>query len=172
MFVIRNDGRFPVVIRDLNYHVQGGKSVDLDLIFRRETSEASVDLRNLIKCKKVHIINKDQYVAAPRVSPQPEPQPEKKDLESLALNELLKEIRGMKDLLANGVNISNVSEVKQDLSQYDDATRKKIADLQARSLSQRKDEVEKNFENIGKVTEKQDHSVNNMLDILDSLEND
>ena len=32
-------------------------------------------------------------------------------------------------------------------------------------------ETEKNFENIGKVTEKKDKSGGNMLDILDSLDN-
>jgi hypothetical protein len=179
MFVIRNEGRFPVVVRDLNYHIQGGKSIDLDLVFRRETSEASVDLKNLIKCKKVFVLNKDQYASTKQnivqqsaVQTVSKEEPLSNNVSPLALTELLKEIRGMKDLLAQGNNISSSNDVVQDLSQYDDATRQKIADLQARSLSQKDNEVEKNFENIGNVTEKTDSGIGNMLDILDSLEND
>jgi hypothetical protein len=176
MYVIRNEGRFPVVVRDLNYHVEGGKSIDLDLVFRREKSEASVDLKNLIRCKKVIVLNKDQYTSQKqnivRDREQPHPQTsEKPDLDSLVLTELLKEIRGMKDMFEQGVNV-NSTNVNQSVKKYDDATNAKIAELQARTLSQGNNEVEKNFENIGNVTENKDSNVSDMLDILDSLGNE
>lgn len=178
MYVIRNNGRFPVVVRDLNYHIEGGKSIDLDLVFRRENVESSVDLKNLIKCKKVEVLNKDSYnphrptviregaPITPSTSNSSLPQ------DSAAMLELLKEIKEMKNLIGQGVAIGSGGErVVNDLEGYDEETRKKIADLQARSLSQNKNEVEKNFENIGNVTEKKDSNINDMLDILDSLDN-
>ena len=174
MYIIRNNGRFPVVVRDLNYHIQGGKSIDLDLVFRRENSESSVDLKNLIKCKKVEILNKDQYqVKKPQIiKDEPKPQTVVAQ-DSKTMIELLKEMREMKDLISQGVNVGGgVVSSSDNLKGYDEETRKKIADLQARSLSQKEAEVEKNFENIGNVTENKDGGIGDMLDILDSLDND
>jgi hypothetical protein len=174
MFVIKNNSRFPVVIRDLNYHIQGNKSVDLDLIFRRETAENSVDLKNIIKCKKVDVLNKDNHISTKQnvVKDQEAFKAAKPaEIAPSTLIELVKEIKSMKDLLSQGATIQHVqsNNTVEVASNYDEATKKKIADLQARSLAQKDNEVEKNFENIGKVTEKKDSGVGNMLDILDSL---
>ena len=92
--------------------------------------------------------------------------------DSSAMLELLKEIKEMKNLIGQGVLVGHGGErVVDNLEGYDEETRKKIAALQARSLSQNENEVEKNFENIGNITEKKDSNVNDMLDVLDSLDN-
>jgi hypothetical protein len=171
MFVLQNNGRFPIIIRDLNLHIEGGKSVDMDLTFRREMTEASVDLKNLLRCKKIVLLNKTDYKNEKPLPPQIKKEntaiekTDPKSNEMLAL--LLKKFGDIEEVLkhvGSGTDISKEPE-------YTDETWAKLADLKAKNLMDNDKEVEKNFENIGNTTEKKDNSAIDMLNILNNLDN-
>lgn len=171
MYVVKNNGRFPVIIRDLNYHIEGGgKAVDLDLVFRREMTEKSVDLKNLFRCKKLILLNKSEVEIQKPLPPQIKKEPDvvettdPKSNELLAL--LLKKFGDLESAIHNGGGVS----VNNSEPQYNDSTMEKLAELKANSLANKEDEVERNFSDIGKTTEQKDNSLNDMLNILNNLD--
>jgi len=170
MFVLQNNGRFPIIIRDLNFHIEGGKSIDMDMTFRREMTEASVDLKNLLRCKKIVLLNKTEYNNEKPLPPQIKrdstviEKTDPKGNEMLAL--LLKKFGDIEDVLKQGGVGGGFKE-----PEYTNETWEKLADLKAKNLADNDKEVIKNFENIGNTTEKKDNSAMDMLDILNNLDN-
>jgi len=166
MYIVKNTGTFPVMIRDLNLHIAGGKIVDLDELFKADTVRKSVDLKRLIKQEKIKEINKETQAPKPTpVFQKPSSRPQEPQVESKILVDLQKGLLEIKDMLRSGV-LSQSAEEKQN---YDEETLKRIADLQVKNLSDNTENVKKNFEQIGQST-KATENIDQLLGVLDSLD--
>ena len=163
MYIVKNNGSYPVIIRDLNLHISGGKSVDLDTLFNPDTVRRSVDLSQLISKNKVSLLQKEKIAENKTVVDKPIP---KQSQDQLKLDDFKKDLLEIKEMLRSGAMPVAVVEKES----HDEETIKRITNLQVQSLSTDSENVEKNFEHIGKSTEKKE-KLDQLLDVLDSLDN-
>jgi len=165
MFIVKNNGQFPIIIRDLNLHVSGGKEVDLDSLFSRDTIDRSVNLARLVQSNKLLIVNKEKKEVKKQV-----PIAKSKNVESAVDSSLLlqikKELLEVKDLIRSGASSRPSVRVEESLSQD---TIDKLNKLRVMNLSKDDCEVETNFDQIGNTTEKEE-GLGALLDALDALE--
>jgi hypothetical protein len=167
MFSVHNPGQFPVFIRDLQLYVQGGKTLDLDLKVRRDTSNRSTDLEKLFRSKKLVLIEKDgggEVAKAPPRSSKKETGGDKRDIV-----ELKKGIADIMEFLKSG-NFGGGTAVPQAIEERDPETLKQLAELQANSLANKTVETKTNFDKIGTESISEKDNVDDMLDILDNLD--
>lgn len=166
MYIVKNVGQFPVIIRDLNLHIAGGKEVDLDSLYSRDTVVRSVNLERLVQSKKVVVVEQD---AVKKKIPSVARQEQKKrgEVDAAILLELKKDILEVKDMLkSGGAQIRHSESIESDLSS--EAT-DKLNKLRVRNLSKEDYSVEKNFETIGQTVEKEEQ-LNDLLETLDALD--
>jgi hypothetical protein len=169
MYVVKNLGQFPVIIRDLSFHLAGGKSVDLDTVFKRDTSSRSVDLTRLIDSKKLEVLNKDGNEIKEKII-------EKHTVkvvneggkDSAVLLKLGQDMADLKELLLKG-GFSPVNNQSNSDNDVDEGTLKRLAELKAKNISSEKMDVSRNFETIGKETTKEE-SLDDLLDVMENLE--
>lgn len=166
MFTVKNPGQFPVIIRDLNLHVAGGKEVDLDSLFSRDTIERSVNLERLIKYKKIVIVEQEKVEKKPNQSVVKKVGKDASGADPALLLELRKDILEVKDLIRSGSFFGGSGVCEEPA---DPETEEKLNKLRVHNLSKDNYEVETNFENIGKITEKEE-ALGDLLDTLDALE--
>ena len=166
MYVILNKSSFPIIIRDLNFHIAGGKSVALDLVISINTSEVSEDLKKLIDSKKIEIINKDNYR---KEENKPKKSSEDKKVRTSLDDGFLLDLK--KDL----IEIKNFIKEKKDSGKNveseessDPEVQKKLADLRVRNISKQEFVIKTNFDKLGESTVKKDE-ISNLVDVLDSL---
>jgi len=165
MYSIKNNGSYPIIIRDLNLHIAGGKTVDLDCLFKHDTVRRSVDLQNLISNNKLELVGKEKVEQIKTVVVKNIKRESQEDSKLLA--ELRSDLLEIKDILRSGKKDNYPSEsVRQG---YNDETIRQITDLQVRNLSENDSDIEKNFENIGQTIKKSE-KLNDLLDVLDALD--
>ena len=163
MFIIKNPGQFPVIIRDLNLHIAGGKEVDLDSLFSRDTVERSVNLDRLINANKIVIVGQEK--AEKKQQRIVRQKPKENNLDAAILLELRKDLLEVKDMLRAGAGERR----NEENSEVSAETVERLNKLKVRNLSLEDYEVEKNFEKIGNTVEKEE-GLSDLLDTLDSLE--
>lgn len=166
MYKVKNVGEYPVIIRDLNLHVSGGKEVDLDTLFNQDTVRRSVDLVRLIEKGKIKVLSKNEpRQKNPVVSKRPPQKDPSQQQDSKMYAELKKDLAEIKDLLR--ASPQTVSEIAEQ-TDYDEDTLRQITDLQVNNLSRGTEEAERNFEDLGNSTEKKE-KLDDLLNVLDSL---
>ena len=176
MYVVKNPGKFPVIIRDLNYHIAGGKVIDLDDIFARSNVEKSVDLKRLLHAKKIRVINKggtsklEEPQEEVRELPPSHPCEEKSSEGSSSLKEALllklgRDMSEIKEILEEGIHAP--SGEMSGASMGEDMARQ-LAEVKAKNITNKDLDVSKNFEKIGKETTKEE-ALDSLLDIMDNL---
>jgi hypothetical protein len=168
MYIVKNQGQFPVIIRDLSLHIAGGKEVDLDELFKRDIINRSVNLEKLINSKKLVLVNKEQKEEK-KTSPikQIVKKEKKQDVDNSVIYGIRKDLAELKEMLKNGIvssggSVSNIEEINPE-------TAEKINKLRVANLSKEDYDIEKNFEEIGNATEKSEQ-LGDLLDVLDSLD--
>ena len=166
MFIVRNNGKFPILIRDLSLHISGEKEIDLDTIIKRENADKSFNLQKMIETKKLEVIKKDNIVTK-RVEQKTIKEQEINPINNSVLMELRKDISSIKDLLMDN-RISSVHP-KEKLEELDEETKKKLVDLKVRNFSKDGSGVEKNYNQLGTSTEKIE-SLDSLLNTLDDLD--
>ena len=162
MYIVKNTGAYPVIIRDLSLHIAGGKTVDLDTLFKPNIVRMSGDLISLVKRDKLSEVDKEVKPPDP-VQSKPVFIPQKTQSDSKILTELLE----IKKMLKSGVTSQVASENTQE--DHDEETLKMITDMQVKNLSGDVGDVKKNFEQIGESTNSKGN-LDQLLDVLDSLE--
>lgn len=166
MYIVKNPGQFPIIIRDLNLHIAGGKEVDLDSLYSRDTIVRSVNLERLVQSKKVVIVEQDAVEKKRPAAVQKEPK-KSGSVDAAILLELKKDILEVKDMLkSGGAQIRQPESSESDLSS--EAT-DKLNKLRVRNLSKEDYSVEKNFETIGQTVEKEEQ-LSDLLETLDALD--
>lgn len=159
MYIVKNIGQYPIIIRDLNLHIAGGKTVDLDELFNPDTVRRSVSLQTLIGRRKLIISDNVEQNKIDTVAIETQNNPK-------ILVELKKDLIEIKDMLRS-VSPNHSQSVEQ---KYDEDTTKRITELQVSNLSKSIDDAKKNFDNIGKSTNKSEN-LDKLLGVLDSLDN-
>jgi len=167
MYTVKNVGTFPIIIRDLNLHISGGKIVDLDSLFKQDTIRRSVDLQKLLDKGKLFLVEKKLEKIKPKSFIPTTIIKNDNQHDSKILTELKKDLGEIKDLLKSGSHV--VAQTEGNQVEYDEETRKKITNLQVKNLSDGMGKAKKNFDKMGESTEKQE-KLDNLLDVLDSLE--
>lgn len=166
MYTVKNKGSFPVIIRDLNLHISGGKTVDLDTLFKQDTVRRSVDLQKLIERDKLELVEKETVKVAPKKVARPSlPQNPQSDQQILIA--LQKGFLEIKEMLQSGTVLTPAQE--KVIEEYDEETRKRITELQVQNLSGEIGKTEKNFDQIGESTRKHEQ-LNDLLNVLDDIE--
>ena len=169
MYSINNPGQFPVFIRDLQLYVPGGKTIDLDKSVRRDTSNRSTDLEKLLRTKKLSLVAKNGGGEIVKVAPKKAKKEDPTDKRDIL--ELKKGMLEIIDLLKSGAIVSGVSNMTvQDVEDRDPETMRKIAELQANSLANKKVEKTTNFDKIGKESTSDNDDLDSALDVLDNLD--
>jgi len=169
MYLIKNTGQFPIIIRDLSLHVRGGKTIDLDSVIKRATIEKSVDLQKLISSNKLIVVEKDGQTIE-KSKPVTLQKKQNNESDNILLFDLKRDLLEIKSLL-QGLPSGMVSIKKDSKEEHDEKTEQRIIDLKVRNLSKEDKSAYINFDDIGKVLQKKEE-VTNLMDVLDSLENE
>jgi hypothetical protein len=164
MYVVKNCGKFPVIIRDLNFYLAGDKEVDLEIIFGRGNIEKSSSLKKLLESGKV-IVVKENFEKK-QIEKKITVKKENASSDNVALLKIQNDIGELKDLIKN---ISVVGFEKEQKEGVDDRSAEEINKLKVANLSKEDFKVVKNFEEIGKTVEKKEE-LDNLLNVLNSLD--
>lgn len=159
MFLIKNARTFPVVIRDLSFHVAGNSIVDLSEFFPRDSINKSVDLRKLLENDKIQILKQSEEKKS---ETHPPPVVVEKVVHNNHNDELIEKLNSFEELLKNialgGVkqetNHLNLSEIE--------------SELKAKILSDNPNKIEANFDDIGEKKKRKD-DVDDLINILEDL---
>lgn len=175
MFRIKNIGEHPVLIRDLNLQISGGKEVDLDSFLPESTYSRSVDLKTLEEKNKIEILDKiENNVKKTNIIKNQNIKNKEKsnDLNDKILREVRSEIHEFKKMLQCAI-INGVNSNQENKKQHNQETESRVTNLQVANLTKEDSEnrVKKNFKDIGKSIEKQEE-ISSLSKLLQSLQDE